>query len=670
MLTPQGQSAKNMDKIMLLGEWAKYLAGPKKNHNSSLPPMIFAGMGNPTCPLRPKMTELLVKHWEDQGSMAIGYGPAKGDEKARQVMAKAMSNWYGIDIHSEEILFTVGGAGALHAIVSALKMHTKKEHFRVITPFPYYSLYAENGLNLHPIHVMNNPGYRLNAESLLASIKSAEQLAETDSASPQVLLLCEPNNPLGSVLDKKELAKIAAVLRSYPELVIILDEVYAEMVLDGSKHLSLLALAPDLKERIIVMRSATKALSAAGERMAITLSFNPELMASIVKASVQSCGHAPLSSQMIYAKIMDQFTDVDRIEINNFYRPKVHYVQKRLSEMGASMPDTEYRVDGTFYVLADLNDLLGEPLHPKASEALGKTGKAVTDEDITYNLLFTNSLMIAPLSYFGVQKNKGYFRITCSEKQDVLESLMDRLEDHLKQNRLSKRQELIGAIKNQALLLKKIKSPIDKSRINFDDYFKSREECSDEKTTALKLKEQNEILELNLLELKRLNRAHTFEGNNDAATRIQSAYRGYNARVLVSYLTKEQNDEWLSFVERVSPQPDNELKNYLKKLKKTERLNFEPWKKHLQTKNFWSYSFVFSCLETVLLSRYTLLLLLLVCASSLVISFELGMVGLAVTSAIGLTALGGVAFFSSQPKSKDLNKPSLDSTDCSLNLII
>ncbi|MFX7739893.1 aminotransferase class I/II-fold pyridoxal phosphate-dependent enzyme, partial [Acinetobacter baumannii] len=78
----------------------------------------------------------------------------------------------------------------------------------------------------------------------------------------------DPNNPLGTIIEDSELYSIAEILRKHTDILIILDEAYAEMRLDGQQHMSLLRIAPDLSSRIVLMRSATKALSAAGERMA------------------------------------------------------------------------------------------------------------------------------------------------------------------------------------------------------------------------------------------------------------------------------------------------------------------------------------------------------------------------------------------------------------------
>ena len=652
MLTPEGKPAKKIDKVMLLNMWAKFLAKePEKKTNSINQSMIYAGMGKPTYPLHPDTSKFLATYWNKHNGEAIDYGDPQGDLEARELMSKAMSNWYGHQINANDILFTVGGVGALHSIFAALKSYYADiPNFRVITPFPYYTLYADNDLRLHPIPVMDNPGYRLNAESLLKSIQSAETLAKEDLGYPRALLLCDPNNPLGSVLGEKELKKIAEVLRAYPDLTIILDEAYAELVLDGTKHVSLLTVAPDLKSRIILMRSATKGLSAAGERMAITLAFNPSIMISILEHSIRNYGHAPRSLQMAYAKTMENFTDAHRIEINNFYRQKVDYVRKRLAEMGAVMPDSQYQVQGAFYILADFKELMGEPLPPEASRILEKKGTICSDEDIAYTLLDTDNLMVSPASYYGVNKNHGYLRITCSAELETLHDLMDRLEQHLRQIRLKKLEQLKHSINEQLARLK----PINSTQAN---KLSQLMVGSDNKVggTTLNLKKENKMLEQQLLTIKRFINLSTTKGQVEAATIIQSAYRGHRARKDAKEIIKAQDKEWFNFVERVSPQPNNGIRSHLERLTVAERLDLKPWKEHLKEKeSSLSANFLMNFLNNTTLNSYTALLVFIGLASAIAGSLGLasmGVIGLTAASIVGVSALTiGIGFFSTTIK--------------------
>ncbi|WP_133128700.1 aminotransferase class I/II-fold pyridoxal phosphate-dependent enzyme [Legionella nagasakiensis] len=574
MLTPEGQRASKLDKIMLLAMWTQALQ--EENSRKKLK-IIASGMGKPTFPLNSHAHQFLADYWNNHSGKAISYGHPQGETQARQMMAAAMSNWYKTDIQASHILFNVGGAGALKAIFSSLEeLHNDVPGFRVITPYPYYTLYAGSNLRLHPIDVMKNPGYQLTAESLERSLEEANKLANIDHRYPRAFLFCDPNNPLGTVVGRKELIKIANVLKAYPKLTIILDEAYAEMALD-EKHVSLLTVAPDLKDRIIVMRSATKSLSAAGERMAITIAFNAQIMAELVQNNITNCGHAPISLQRAYAEAMAHFTDDERQKTINFYRPKVEYVHRRLIKMGANLPGCLEKPKGTFYVLGDFSDLIGEPLSEDTYKALGKIGNIVSDEDIAYSLLFKNSVMLAPLSYFGVSSKKGYLRITCSENTEDLEDLMTRLESRLMHARMEKQKTLKEQLSKALVSLEKLDTAkhseiiLQLAKINWDN-------------SCLGLKTQNELLKNKILEIKCILSRANEAGRTHAAITIQSYMRGFFARRKTKKLADSLNKEWFAFVKQMAPQP-GKTRAHLENMTIFERAQFTPWVSHLKAMN-------------------------------------------------------------------------------------
>src|SRR5690606_1534019 len=143
----------------------------------------------------------------------------------------------------------------LHCIFSAINKRIPDG--MIVTPFPHYALYVgPQGKNrLFPIPVMKEKGYRLTAKSLAQALEAATAEAKKRGTKLSTFLLCDPNNPLGTALDEVELKKIAKVLKNYPDLFIVLDEAYAEMRLKGKFSVSLLSVAPELKDRIILMRS-------------------------------------------------------------------------------------------------------------------------------------------------------------------------------------------------------------------------------------------------------------------------------------------------------------------------------------------------------------------------------------------------------------------------------
>ena len=603
MFTPEGQPADKMDKIMLLAMWTQATVHERAHAEflgiGAHPPIISAGMGRPTFPINTHTIDSSISYWKKikarliksavhpiekpDHSVVIGYGDPRGDDDARSIMANAMSKWYGTPIAEKQILFTIGGAGAFRIIFETFNaIYKDTPNYRVITPFPHYTLYADNQHQLHSIDVMRAPGYRITADLLQISIQEAFQAALKDQGQPKVILLCNPNNPLGTVIPEEEWLKIAVVLRQYPSLHIVLDEAYAEMCFSGTKASSLLTIAPDLRHRIIIMRSATKALSAAGERMAMLMAFDPALMATFLDKNIGMIGHAPRSGQMAYAETMLQFTDEDHQALARFYQPKVDYVSDRLKAMGAQMPDPLYTVEGTFYILADFSDLLGLELPKEAHRALGKAGLVQTNEDLAYYLLFNESVMLAPGAYFGLPANNGFLRITCSADQADLSALMDRLESCLLKARHQKKIVFLENINDHL-------SQLSDQAFEQCPNVTTAVECivqGEENCLALKRMnhELHDILSNLSIQLRRSNEA----GVTNTAILIQSHYRRHLATKNTSIKKNKLDHDWSSFLdwlvpERESPKPSR-VKGILSGLSAQERLEVAPWLNFLSKK--------------------------------------------------------------------------------------
>jgi aspartate aminotransferase/aminotransferase len=462
MLTPSGHP-KSYNLTMLLYQWALHLKQKGKS-------VIMAGIGKPTYPISLEFAQAQQQFWANMSQKSelarqhldgdngldpdainaiasidatADYGDPQGDFSARAQVALILKREFknALKVEADNVLFTVGGTNALYSMFKIID----QQHANgiLVTSFPYYALYSgpNNENQLYPIAVMDAPGYRLTAQLLEQTLTAAQAEATRQQTVLSAFILCNPNNPLGTVLNKQELAAIAVVLRKYPQMMIILDEVYGEMSFTNDPCISLLQVAPDLKERILLMRSATKAMSAAGERAAIVVTFNKEIMGKMITEMVNTIGHAPRSSQMAFAHAMAKINDTELRNIRRYYEPQVRYVEQRLRLMGAAMPDPRYRVEGGFYVVADLSELLGMDIPPEAARALNKIGPAQTDAEIAFSLLFQDHIMIAPLSQSGIDAKKCYFRITCSAGMSQLETLMDRLEKRLKQCRGNAKQK-------------------------------------------------------------------------------------------------------------------------------------------------------------------------------------------------------------------------------------
>jgi aspartate aminotransferase len=96
-----------------------------------------------------------------------------------------------------------------------------------------------------------------------------------------MVVLCNPNNPTGTVYSAEELRVVAEFCREHG-LFLVADEVYRELVFDGRKHTSALALA-GVEDNVVVVDSLSKRYSACGIRLGCLVTRNRDLYGACLR---------------------------------------------------------------------------------------------------------------------------------------------------------------------------------------------------------------------------------------------------------------------------------------------------------------------------------------------------------------------------------------------------
>ncbi|MBE5786597.1 MAG: aminotransferase class I/II-fold pyridoxal phosphate-dependent enzyme, partial [Clostridiales bacterium] len=183
------------------------------------------------------------------------YTPNMGLLSLRREIAAYLEGRFSVRYDPEkEILVTVG---ASEAIDLALRVCLQPGD-EVILPDPGYVSYAPcvtfAGGTPVPVATRAENEFRLTAADLSAAI--------TDKT--RALILPYPNNPTGAVMTREELLKIAAVAEQH-DLLVISDEIYAELTYDGEKIA--FSSLPGMKERTILINGFSKAFAMTGWRL-------------------------------------------------------------------------------------------------------------------------------------------------------------------------------------------------------------------------------------------------------------------------------------------------------------------------------------------------------------------------------------------------------------------
>lgn len=133
----------------------------------------------------------------------------------------------------------------------------------VVTPLPIYPPFLEavEPMGRRAVWMRferSGRGYEIDFDQLERSIDRRTRL----------LLLCNPHNPTGRVLREAELRRLADLALAH-DLVVVSDEIHADLVYPGARHVPIASLDADIAARTMTLASATKAFNFAGLRCAV-----------------------------------------------------------------------------------------------------------------------------------------------------------------------------------------------------------------------------------------------------------------------------------------------------------------------------------------------------------------------------------------------------------------
>ena len=124
---------------------------------------------------------------------------------------------------------------------------------------------------------------------------TAEQLEAAITPATKLLLLCSPNNPTGSVYTLENLKAIVEVLKKYPQIVVLADEIYQHILYTG-KH-ETMAQFPEIEDRLIIINGVSKAYAMTGYRIGWLASHDKDFITAVKRLQGQTISCATTIAQ-------------------------------------------------------------------------------------------------------------------------------------------------------------------------------------------------------------------------------------------------------------------------------------------------------------------------------------------------------------------------------------
>jgi aspartate aminotransferase len=265
------------------------------------------------------------------------YSPSNGTPEYLDFLL-AYYGKLGIALEPNAVLATTGGSEALLFAFMACA----DPGGEILTVEPLYTNYrsfaAMAGLTLHPIVTRGDDGFHLPARA---------EWEKALTPKTRLVLLCNPNNPTGTVYSKEEIVRAAEFCRDHG-LFFVSDEVYREFLYDGRESVSALSLT-GFEDEVVVVDSLSKRFSACGIRLGALVTRNAEV-AGACNRMAQGRLSPPALAQYIAPGALELGPE--------YYRGVVTEYQKRrdtLYEGLSKIPGVFLRKpEGAFYFVARL----------------------------------------------------------------------------------------------------------------------------------------------------------------------------------------------------------------------------------------------------------------------------------------------------------------------------
>jgi aminotransferase len=320
-----------------------------------------------------------------------GYTSNLGLPKLREAIASYVARHFGVMYHApSEVLVSVGVSEAIDIALRAL-VNPGDE---VLYHEPCYVSYGPSVVLAHgrpvavPVHEKDD--FRLRADELEKRI----------TPKSKVLLLNFPTNPTGATMPREALQEIADVCIKH-DLIVLSDEIYAELTYDGAEHVSIASL-PGMRERTVFLHGLSKGWAMTGFRIGYACAPRP-LIEAMMKIHQYAILCAPIMAQDAAIEALEH-GEPAVAHMREKYELRRNFIVSALNDMGLRC----HLPKGAFYVFPEIRS----------------TG--LSSRDFAMRLLEEEKVAVVPGTAFG-PSGEGFVRCSYATSLDQIKIAMERM---------------------------------------------------------------------------------------------------------------------------------------------------------------------------------------------------------------------------------------------------
>ena len=353
--------------------------------------IVSLSVGEPDFPVFPHVAQAV------EDALRKGYTkytPSSGIAELREAISDWMEGEVGQRYAIAQIVCTAGAKQALYNACQALL----DEGDEAVIPNPYWVSYPDI------VRLAGATPVEMTARAEDEWHPHPDALDRAITPRTKVVMLGSPSNPTGAVWSTETMRAIAKVLEKHPRITILSDDIYHRLVYGGARACNILEVAPQLRDRTVLINGCSKAYAMTGLRLGWACG-PQEIIAAMGK--VQDSSTSNPNSLTQYAAVAALRGPQDGVEA---MRKQFERWRDLMVDVVRAIPRVRCaRPEGAYYVFCDVSAYLG---------------RVPDDVKLSQLLLEEHGVAVVPGSAFG---QAGYLRLSFATSEAMIRSGVDRL---------------------------------------------------------------------------------------------------------------------------------------------------------------------------------------------------------------------------------------------------
>lgn len=330
------------------------------------------------------------------------YSPVPGYMSLRKAIAANLKATEGVDFSPEQIVVSGGAKQALCNVI----LSTINPGDEVVIPTPAWVSYVEMVKLAEGVTV-----------EVPATIEqdfkiTPRQLRDAITPRTKMVLFCSPSNPTGSVYSREELQQLVEVLKDYPDILVLSDEIYRHINFTGSY--TSMATFPELEGRVVVINGVSKAYAMTGWRIGFCAAPLP-----IAKACTKLQGQYTSGASSIAQKAAEAAYTGPQDCVEEM-RQAFERRRDLVVELAKAIPGIRVnKPQGAFYLFPDVSSFIGKRCGDRVISSSG---------DVAMYLLDVAHVATVDGAAFCLP---GYIRLSYATSDELIREAMRRIGEAL-----------------------------------------------------------------------------------------------------------------------------------------------------------------------------------------------------------------------------------------------